>query len=71
MSNPYKQQARALRRQQRRHRKAILRRWRKCFFTWPLGHEYVNFGATEPDMRCVACDRPEHGYIDQRSMEMV
>lgn len=61
--DPYKAQARARRREQeretRRNASSAASRHRRCFWTWPLGHEYVNHGTdADPQWACVSCDKP-------------
>lgn len=61
-----KQQARNVRRDRqqalRRVRRADRRQWRRCFWSWPLGHEYVDTGTSAWSFyECVSCDRPRDG----------
>lgn len=58
-----KKQARDVRkgrvRAERRERRAIRRRRRRCFWARPWGHEFVNLGTEEePFFACVSCDQP-------------
>lgn len=65
--NTLKATARDVRRERRREfRRAYRRRRReirRCFWSWPLGHEWVNFGTEEPDVRCVSCDHSRDGRV--------
>lgn len=60
-----KAQARNLRKQKEQERRAQRSRQYRCFWTWPFGHEYVDFsGAYDPrpddktfDFRCIECEK--------------
>lgn len=46
--------------------KAERRAWLRCFWSWPLGHEYVNVGtAADPLFLCVSCDKPRDEYAPE------
>lgn len=55
-------------REQRRHDRAERRRRLRCFWRWPLGHEYVvlhdkDGNEVPPFMRCVSCEKPGHRHV--------
>lgn len=56
----------SLKRQARARRLAVKRESRKerwaqirCWWRWPLRHEFVDFGLDHADRRCVECGMPE------------
>ena len=64
-----KEQTRRLRRERqrivRRIRRAERRQYRRCFWSWPLGHEYVNTGTkADPYFECISCDKPRDEHQD-------
>lgn len=79
--------ARSVRKERARRKREIRRerrrRARRCFFSWPPGHEWMKFTyhdeqeegmATNPhhNVRCVSCETPRSGWpeVTERDLEV-
>ena len=60
MHRHLKKQARRVRKAQRRIEWKERRKQIRCFWSWPIRHEFVNFGSEyDPEFKCVSCEMPQ------------